>query len=165
METLDGIDLPKGFGTTDPAEIVQLNGLQYLQGIIDGNFPAPTIGRALQFRLLEVSEGVCVFTGVPSEDHLNPLGVVHGGYAATLLDSAMACAVQTLCPVGFASTSIDLKVNFVRPITPQTGRLFARAKVVHPGRQVATAEGRLEDENGKLFAHGSQACSVFKLSV
>lgn len=163
MDELDGFPLPKGFGVADVKEIAELTGLEYMNGIAKGEFPAPTMTRALQFRLSEVGEGTVVFTGIPGEDHLNPMGIVHGGYAATLLDSAMACAVQTLCGAGFASTSIDLKVNFVRPITTKTGRLFARGTVVHPGRQIATAEGRLEDENGKLFAHGAQACSIFKL--
>ena len=164
-EYLDGVELKRGYGITDVAEISQLSGLDYLRGIVEGEYPAPKIGRALQFRLFDVGEGFATFTGVPSDDHLNPMGQVHGGYTATLLDSALACAVQTLCPVGFASTSVELKVNFVRPITPATGRLFAYGKVVHPGRQIATSEARLEDENGKLFAHGTQTCSVFKLPV
>jgi len=113
--------------------------------------------------MIEASEGECVFKCFPGIEHLNPLGTVHGGYIATVMDSALACAVQTLCPVGYASTSIDLKLNFVRPLLAGSGPLFARAKVVHPGRQIATAEGRLEDANGKLYAHGNQACSIFKI--
>ena len=163
VEMLDGQPLPQGFGVATMEEIGRMSGLDYLSGILAGDFPAPPIGRALQFRLFEVSEGAVTFTGVPSADYLNPIGTVHGGYAATLLDSALACCVQTLCPVGYASTSIELKVNFVRPITPSTGRLFSRAEVVHPGRMIATSQARLEDENGKLFAHGSQTCSIFKI--
>ena len=163
VELLDGMEVPKGFGVASMEEIRALSGLDYLRGVMNGDFPAPPIGRALQFRLYEVNEGEVVFTGVPTQDYLNPIGTVHGGYAATLLDSALACCVQTLCPVGYASTSVELKVNFVRPIMPNTGRVYARASVIHPGRQIATAEARLEDKNGKLFAHGSQTCSVFKI--
>ncbi len=164
MEMIDGMEAPQGVGVTNVEDIARISGLDYMRGIVAGQFPVPPIGRVLQFRMIEADEGTVTFTGVPSADYLNPIGSVHGGYAATLLDSALACAVQTLCPVGYASTSIDLKINFVRAIRPDTGRLFARAEVVHPGRQIATAEGRLVDENGKLFAHGSQACSVFKIT-
>lgn len=160
---LDGIPIPMGFGVAKIEDIRRLSGLDYLRGIIDKKFPAPTIGKTLQFRLCEVGEGLAVFTGIPTTDYLNPMGTVHGGYAATLLDSALACCVQTLCPVGYASTSVELKVNFVRPITPKTGRLYCRGSVIHPGRQLATAEAKLTDENGKLFAHGTQTCSVFKI--
>ena len=162
-ELLDGQPVPQGFGIANIEDIRSLSGLDYLQGIVDGKFPAPPIGRALQFRLCEVGEGLAVFTGVPSADYLNPMGTVHGGYAATLLDSALGCCVQTLCPAGFASTSVELKVNFVRPIRPETGRLFCRGTVLHPGRQLATCEAKLTDEAGKLFAHGTQTCSVFKI--
>ena len=163
MEMLDGHPMPQDFGIGDMAKIRTLSGLDYLKGIVEGTFPAPTIGRALQFRLCEVSEGVAVFTGVPTDDYLNPIGTVHGGYSATLLDSALACAVHSLCPVGYASTSVELKVNFVRAISPSTGRLYCRGTVIHPGRQLATSEAKLTDENGKLYAHGTQTCSIFKL--
>ena len=163
MEMLDGKEMPKGFGINDIDVIRTLSGLEYLQGIANGDYAGPNIGKALQFRMLEVGEGTCTFTGVPGEEYYNPMGTVHGGYIATLLDSALACCVQTLCPVGYASTSVELKVNFVRPITAATGRVFAKAEVIHPGRQIATSQGTLVDENGKLYAHGTQTCSVFKI--
>lgn len=163
MQTLDGQPLPQGFGTVEVEDIRSLSGIEFLQGIVDGRFPAPSMGGALQFRLIEVGEGLAVFTGVPTANYLNPMGTVHGGYAATLLDSALGCCVQTLCPAGYASTSVELKVNFVRPITPDSGRLICRGMVVHPGRQLATCEARLVGENGKLYAHGTQTCSIFKL--
>jgi len=163
LETLDGQPLQRGFGVASIEEIRAISGIEYLRGVMEGKFPAPTIGRTLQFRLCEVGEGLAVFTGIPTEDYMNPMGTVHGGYAATLLDSALACSVHSLCPVGYASTSVELKINFVRPITPQTGRVYCRGTVVHPGRQLATAEARLVDEVGKLYAHGTQTCSVFKL--
>ncbi|MEP1205868.1 MAG: PaaI family thioesterase [Rhizobiaceae bacterium] len=163
VEMLDGQPALAGFGVVDVAEVRKISGLEFLQGIRDCKFPAPTISRAMNMRLTEAEEGLVSFSATPGADYLNPLGVVHGGFMATMLDSALGCCVHTLCPAGFASTSIDLKVNFVRPVTPDTGRLIATAKVVHPGRQIATCEGRLVDEQGKLYAHGSQACSIFKL--
>lgn len=164
-QVLDGITVSQGFGVISHEVIASMSGLEFLQGIIEGKFPAPLMAQALQFRLLEVGEGTCTFTGIAKGNYLNPMGTTHGGYSATLLDSALGCCVHTLCPVGYACTSIELKVNFVRPILPETGRLFARAHVVHSGRQIATSEGRLEDENGKLYSHGSQTCSIFKIKV
>jgi len=163
VEMLDGEPVPQGFGVAEMSDLVSISGLEYLRGIMEGKFPAPTISRALNFRLSEVAEGAVTFTGVPSQDYMNPIGTVHGGYAATLLDSALACAVHSICPIGHASTTVELKLNYVRPIMPDTGRLFARGKVIHPGRQLATSEAKLTDKNGKLFAHGTQTCSVFKI--
>ncbi len=165
VEYLDGQPLPQGFGVAEMADLVNISGLEYLQGIVDGKFPSPTISRALNFRISEVKHGEVTFTGIPSQDYMNPIGTVHGGYAATLLDSALACAVHSICPIGHASTTVELKINYVRPIMPDTGRLFARGIVIHPGRQLATSEAKLTDENGKLFAHGTQTCSVFKIPV
>ncbi len=150
-------------GIVNMNDIREVSGLEYLRGIAEGRFPVPAMGRTLKFHLSEVGEGLAVFTGIPDADCLNPMGTVHGGYAATLLDSALACAVQTLCPPGYASTSIELKVNFVRPIKVDTGRLICRGNVVHPGRQIATSEAKLTNEAGKLFAHGTQTCSVFRI--
>lgn len=162
-DLVDGQPPLMGFGAVDVSEIRKFSGLDFLRGIRDGAFPAPTICRAMNMRILDVEHGMVSFSATPGDGYLNPLGVVHGGFMATMLDSALGCSAHTLCPAGFASTSIDLKVNFVRSVTPDTGRLIARAEVVHPGRQIATVEGKLVDENGKLYAHGSQACSIFKL--
>lgn len=162
-EFIDGQPLQRGFGVASIEEIRAISGLEFLRGVMEGKFPAPTMCRALQFRFCEIEEGTAVVTGIPTQDYMNPIGTVHGGYAATLLDSALACSIHTLCPAGYASTSVELKVNFVRPITPQTGRVYCRGTVIHPGRQLATAEARLVDEAGKLYAHGTQTCSVFKL--
>ncbi|MDD9910923.1 MAG: PaaI family thioesterase [Ahrensia sp.] len=162
-EFLDGVELKKGFGVTPLEEVRKLTGLEFLQGIVAGDFPAPTMGGTLGFRLYEVGDGFANFTGVPGEKHFNPAGVVHGGYAATLLDSALGCACHTLSPRGHSNTTIELKVNLVRPIMPQVGRLYAKAKVIHPGRQISTAEGQLVDEAGKLYAHGTTTCLTFKL--
>lgn len=162
-EYLDGIELKAGFGVTQLEEVRKLTGMEFLQGIINGDFPAPTMGGTVGFRLMEVGEGTAIFTGVPGEQHFNPGGVIHGGYAATLLDSAMGCACHSLSPRGYTNTTIELKVNLVRPLMPSVGRVYARAKVIHPGRQILTAEGELVDENGKRYAHGTTTCMTFRL--
>lgn len=162
-EYLDGVELKKGFGVASIEEVRKRSGLEFLQGIIDGEFPAPMMGGTVGFRLMEVDEGRAVFTSVPGEQHFNPAGVVHGGYASILLDSAMGCACHSLAPRGHTNTTIELKVNLVRPIMPSVGRLYAKAKVVHAGRQILTAEGDLVDEAGKRYAHGTTTCMMFKL--
>jgi len=162
-EYLDGVELKKGFGVTPLEELRELSGLEFLQGIVNGDFPAPTMGGTLGFRLMDVGEGFATFTGVPTDKHFNPAGVVHGGYASTLLDSAMGCACHTLSPKGYSNTTIELKVNLVRPIMPSVGRVYAKANVIHTGRQILTAEGDLLDENGKRYAHGTTTCLTFRL--
>src|SRR5436189_5390356 len=128
-----------------------LSGLELLQKVVAGELPRPPIADLMNFDLVEVSEGFAVFTVEPAEYHYNPIGVVHGGLAATLLDSAMGCAVHTTLPEGTTYTTLELKVNFVRPITVETGRVFCEGKIVHRGGRVATAEGRLiAGADGKL---------------
>jgi len=135
-------------------------GIDFLQSIRDGRLPAPPIAELLGMRLAEVERGHAVFEVMPAEHHYNPIGVVHGGLAMTLLDSAMACSVQTQIPAGSGYTTLEVKVNLVRPITMQTGKLRAIGKVLHGGNRIATAEGRLEDLSGKLYAHGTTTCIV-----
>jgi uncharacterized protein (TIGR00369 family) len=137
-----------------------LSGLEFLRQIRDGRLPAPPIARLLGFHLAEAEPGHAVFEVTPGEQHYNPIGVVHGGLAMTLLDSAMACAVQTSLPAGAAYTTLEAKINLVRPITSDTGKLRAVGKVIHAGKRVGTAEGRLEDGSGKLYAHGTTTCIV-----
>jgi uncharacterized protein (TIGR00369 family) len=163
VEMIDGEE--RQIGVVSMVEAAELTGLELMQAISKGELPGPSIGAAMNFRMVNVEEGEVTFAGTPHEGLMNPMGTVHGGWAATLLDSVLACAIHTLCPKGYASTSIDLKVNFVRPILPSSGRLTARGKVIHPGRQIATSEATLMDENGKLYAHGVQACSIFKIPV
>ena len=134
--------------------------IEHLRAIRDGRLPAPPIARLLGMRLTAVEEGAASFALTPAEQHYNPIGVVHGGIAFTLLDSAMGCAVQTRCPHGKGYTTLDLKANLVRAITLQTGSIRARAKVVHFGSRTATAEARLEDADGKLYAHGTSSCLI-----
>lgn len=139
-----------------------LSGLDYLRGIKDGTVPPPPIAVLMDFELVELAKGRAVFAVVPQEFHYNPIGVVHGGLAATLLDSAMGCAVQTKLPAGMGYTTLEVKVNFDRAITRDTGRVLCEAKVVNGGRQVATAEGRVyAEQGGKLLAHGSTTCLMF----
>jgi len=137
-----------------------MSGIEFLQSIRDGKLPAPPIAELLGMRLAEVERGHAVFEVTPAEHHYNPIGVVHGGLAMTLLDSAMACSVQTQIPAGSGYTTLEVKVNLVRPITMQTGRLRAIGKVLHGGNRIATAEGRLEDASGKLYAHGTTTCII-----
>jgi uncharacterized protein (TIGR00369 family) len=137
-----------------------LSGLDYLRLIQSGAVPPPPISQLLDFRLAEVEHGRAVFECVPGEMHYNPIGVVHGGLAATLLDSAMGCAVQSTLPAGVGYTTLEFKINLIKPITASTGLVRARASIVHSGRATATAEGRLEDQSGKLLAHSTTTCLI-----
>ena len=163
VEIYPGYVSKRGVGTIPRADIGRYTGLELLQRVVDGVYPTPPIGRQLNFAISEVSPGRCVFRGVPSELHLNPLGSVHGGWAATLLDSALACSVQTLLEVGEAYTTAEFKVNLIRPISPRTGEVVCEGKVVHRGRTLAVSEATLKDGNGKLLAFGTETCSIFPL--
>ena len=149
---------------SDPLVLAQaarsMAGIDFLRGIRDRRFPPPPIAALLGFDLVEVEPGHAVFEIVPGERHYNPIGVVHGGLAMTLLDSAMGCAVQTHMPAGTGYTTLEAKTNLVRAITAETGKLRAVGKTLHVGKRMATAEGRLEDATGKLYAHSSTTCIV-----
>jgi uncharacterized protein (TIGR00369 family) len=145
-------------------DLVGRPGLELLQGVIGGRYPAPHISARLNFALTEVEAGKAVFRGLPQEAHLNPLGVVHGGWAATLLDSALGCAVHTLLEKGEAYTTAEFKVNFIRPVTPRTGEVVCEGKVLHRGRTLAVSEATLKDMQGKLLAFGTETCSIFSAS-
>jgi uncharacterized protein (TIGR00369 family) len=137
-------------------------GLEHLEAMVRGELPPPPIGVLMRMEPVILGYGRAVFAGDPGEEHYNPIGTVHGGYAATLLDSAMGCAVQTTLPTGAAYTTLEIKINYVRPIVANTGRVLAEARTVHRGRTVATAEGQLRaEESGKLLAHGTSTCQVF----
>lgn len=139
-----------------------LTGMEFLQKIVAGELPPPPIAALMNFELVELSEGHAVFAVEPKEYHYNPIGVVHGGLAATLLDSAMGCAVHSTLPAGAGYTTLEIKVNFVRPITADTGRVRAEAKLIHLGGRTATAEGRVIDEAGKLYAHATTTCLILR---
>ena len=138
----------------------RMAGIDFMRAIRDGRLPAPPIARLMGFSLVEVEPGRAVFEVVPGEKHYNPIGVVHGGVAMTLLDSAMGCAVHTQMPLGTGYTTLEAKTNLVRAITAETGKLRAIGITVHVGKRMATAEGRLEDAAGKLYAHASTTCIV-----
>lgn len=149
----------------DPVEAFErgreLSGIDYLYAIRDGELPPPPIAALMGFAPVEVEEGRVVFAVEPAEYHYNPIGVVHGGLAATLLDSAMGCAVQSLLPAGVGYTTLEVKVNYVRPMTRDTGRVLAEATVLHSGGRVATADGKVfAEDTGKLLAHGTTTCLV-----
>jgi len=139
-----------------------LLGIEFLRAIRDGRLPPAPMAQLLGFELVEVEPGHVVFEVLPGERHYNPIGVVHGGLAMTLLDSAMGCAVQTQVPAGAAYATLEAKTNLTRSITSATGKLRAIGKVIHLGSRVATAEGRLVDANGKLYAHATTTCIVLR---
>jgi uncharacterized protein (TIGR00369 family) len=148
----------------DPMQLAEaarrLPGIEFLRAMRDGKVPPPPIAELLGFRLAEVEPGYAVFECTPGEHHYNPIGVVHGGLAMTLLDSALGCSVQSQLPPGVLYTTLEVKINLVRAIHGNTGPLRAIARIVHAGRTTATAEGRLEDQAGKLYAHGTTTCIV-----
>jgi uncharacterized protein (TIGR00369 family) len=148
-----------GYARAD--QLAGLTGMQILEAIFAGTLPRPPIADTLDLIAIRVAAGSAVFQGHPLLKHYNPLGVVHGGWVTALLDSAMGCAVQTTLPAGKAYTTLELKVNFVRALTDQVPLVRAEGHVVHPGRQVATAEGRLMGPDEKLYAHASTTCLLF----
>ena len=139
-----------------------MSGLEYLQAMMNGDVPAAPIGALMNMQVAEVEEGRIVFAAVPQEYHYNPIGTVHGGFAATLLDSALGCAVHTMLPAGTAYTTLEIKVNYLRPLTSSTGKVYCEGKVIHVGGRVATTEARLTDELGKLYAHGTTTCIIIR---
>ena len=151
------------WGVTPIETLRKLSGLEFLAAIRDGRLPAPPIAKLLGFDIVEIEKGRVVFAGTPGPEHYNPIGSVHGGYAATLLDSCMACAVQSTLPTGQGYTTLEFKINFVRALTDATGEVRAEGKVLAAGRRIATAEGRLVDGAGKLYAHATTTCLVMEI--
>jgi uncharacterized protein (TIGR00369 family) len=151
------------YGLVPSETAAAMSGLELLKGIAERRFPGAPIMQLIGFRLTEVENARAVFEGTPAFKHYNPLGTVHGGYAATLLDSCMACAVHTTLPKGVGYATLEFKVSHIRPITADTGRVRAEGKVINSGRRVATAEGRLTDAGGRLLAHATTTCLVFEL--
>lgn len=150
----------------DPTDIAEtgktMSGIDFLQAVIAGELPPPPFLAMLNMRMAEASEGRVVFTIEPAEYHYNPIGSVHGGVAATLLDSAMGCAVHSMLPAGAGYTTLEIKVNYVRSMTRDTGTVRCEGTVVHLGGKVATAEGRITDAAGKLYAHATTTCLIFR---
>jgi uncharacterized protein (TIGR00369 family) len=132
-----------------------LTGVEYLRAMARGDAPSPPLSLLLGFKLEDIEEGKVTITVQPEEFHYSPLGVAHGGLAATLLDSSLGCAVQSVLPPAHAAPTLQLSINYVRPVTIETGMLFCSGEVVHMGKRTATAEGRLTDSAGKLYAHAT----------
>jgi uncharacterized protein (TIGR00369 family) len=140
----------------------KMSGLEYLRAIARGELPGAPMAHLMGFWLLEIEEGRVVFEVEPAENHYNPIGTIHGGLACTLFDSAMGCAVHTTLPAGTGYTTIELKVNLLRAITAETGRLLCEGKTVHVGGRIATAEARLTDGAGRLYGHATTTCMIFR---
>jgi len=152
-----------GTGVSSLETLKAHSGLEFLRGIAEGRLPRPPISDTLSFYLIEVEHGRAVFQGTPKPEHYNPLGSIHGGWPATLLDSCMACAVHSTLAAGQGYTTVEFKLNLVRPIFGDSGPLRAEGKVVNAGRTIATSEGRLFGPDGKLYAHGTETCLIFAL--
>ncbi len=145
------------------ADIGSMSGLDFIEAIRDGTLPAAPIAMTLDYDLVEAKPGWVVFAGVPKFEFYNPIGSVHGGWFGTLLDSCMACAVQTMLPKGRGYTTLEYKINILRAATTASGLIRAEGKAIHVGRRTATAEGRMVDEAGKLYATGTTTCLVMDL--
>jgi uncharacterized protein (TIGR00369 family) len=152
-------------GLARPEDVAGKTGMEVMQAMLAGELPYPHIAETLDFSLIEVEPGKAVFQGTPQLKHYNPLGTVHGGWYATLLDSAVGCAVHTMMPVGRAYTTAELSINIVRAASHKTGPLRAIGTVIHCGRQLATAEGRIVGPDGKLYAHATTTCLVFEVAA
>ncbi len=151
---------------SDPLAIAgaarESTGLDFLRRMIDGELPRPPIADVLNFTLTEADEGRAVFEIEPAEYHYNPIGGVHGGVVATVMDSALGCAVQSQLPAGVGYTTLEIKINMIRAISSRTGRLRAEGRVVHGGRSTAVAEADLKDEQGRVYAHGTTTCLILR---
>jgi uncharacterized protein (TIGR00369 family) len=150
----------KGIGVAPRSDVAGLSGLEVFEAIFDGRLPAPPIGETLDFLPIEITFGRALFQGAPAPGHYNPLGSVHGGWIATLLDSCVGCAVHSALPAGKAYTTAELKVNYVRPVTTRVGLVRAEGRTIHVGGRMATADGRLYGPDDKLYAHASTTCFI-----
>ena len=157
------LDAGPGPGLARPEQLEGKTGLETMQMMLAGEIPYAAIAKTLDFTIIEVAPGVAIFQGQPLAQHLNPLGTIHGGWVATLLDSALGCSVHTLMPPGRSYTTAELSVNYVKGLTPRVTRVRAEGKVIHCGRQLATAEARLVGPDGTLYAHATTTCLVFEM--
>jgi uncharacterized protein (TIGR00369 family) len=151
------------YGEIPPKDIHSMSGLALMNGICDGRFPQAPIAEKLGFRLTEVDQGFAVFVGVPAKAFYNPVGSVHGGWYGTLLDSCMGCAVHTSLEKGLGFSTVEYSLNLVRAINEGTGPVRAEGRLIHRGRTLATADGRLLDQDGRLLAHGTTTCMIMPL--
>ncbi len=149
------------FGLIPPEEMMGEHGLDILNGIASGKFPSPPMMKTIPMTPVEAIKGEVIFEAEPDERFCNPMGTIHGGYAATLLDTAMGCAVHSTLKPGWAYTTMEFKINLAAPMTPKTGLIKATGKVLSRGRQSAIAEGRIVDMKGKTIAFGTTTCLLF----
>jgi uncharacterized protein (TIGR00369 family) len=149
------------YGVVPNDALLSHDGLSFLKSIIAGTLPQPPISQTLGFHLAHAENGKAAFEGLPEFRHYNPIGTVHGGFAATLLDSALGCAIFSTLAKGDAWTTLELKINFVRPLNKDSGPVRAEGRVIHRGRTLATSEGDLKDRTGKLYAHATTTCMIF----
>ena len=151
----------KQYGVVTPEVLTSQDGLGFLRAMIAGQIPNPPMSETLGFHLAEVEYGRAVFEGLPEFRHYNPIGTVHGGFAMTLLDSSLGCAVFSTLLKGDRWTTLEIKVNLVRPLTKDTGLVRSEGRIIHRGRTVATSEGDIKDAAGKLYAHASTTTMIF----
>ncbi|HEV2558263.1 MAG TPA: PaaI family thioesterase [Microvirga sp.] len=157
--------MDRAYGVVSKDVLLSEPGLDFLRGLISGRYPAPPFSRSTGVYLTEAEENRVVFKGTPSADYFNPIGTIHGGWTSAILDSAMACAVQTTLKAGQAYTTVEMKLNFVRTIMPETGEVTCEATVIHRGGTIATSEGRLVDAAGRLLAHGTETCMIMDMGA
>lgn len=151
------------YGVLPIEKLREMAGIDLFKGIMAGELPGAPIAEVMNMWIHEAEPGRVVFAGRPEKQHYNPIGSVHGGYAGTMLDSCMSCAVQSLLPKGMGYTTLEYKVSLVRGITDQTGVVYAEGKAIQVGSRVGTAEGRITDANGKILATGTTTCLVFPI--
>ena len=152
----------KIYGTVSADRQREMSGLEFVRGLVEGTLPLNTIAETLGYDIIEAQNGRVVVVAEPKNSHLNPAGTVHGGLAATMLDSCMGLAIQSTLEKGVGSTTLEFKISFVRPITPETGLIKAEGTVINRGRRVGTAEGRVTDTKGRLLVHGTTTCLIFE---
>ena len=151
----------KSFGIVSPDRQKQMSGLEFVQGLADGTLPLNSMAETLGYDVTEAANGRVLVTAMPDATHLNPAGTVHGGLAATMLDTCMGLAIHSTLEKGFGSTTLEFKISLLRPITPDTGLIKAEGIVLNCGRRIGTAEGRITDQQGRLLAHGTTTCLIF----
>ena len=153
----------KAEGVLSLENLRENSGLELFRKLIAGELPRPPISDTLGFYMVHAEKGHVIFQGTPQHRHYNPIGSVHGGFHATLLDSCVACAIQSTLEAGQGYTTIELKVNYIRALTDRVGPVRAEGRVIHAGKQIGTAEGKLVDAEGKLYAHATTTCLIFNV--
>jgi len=160
---LQKLDAGPGPGVASPEQIAGKSGMEMMQAMLRGDIPYAAIAHTLDFLVIDIGDGTASFQGTPLPRHFNPMGTVHGGWFATLLDSALGCAIHTKMPAGRGYTTAELSVNIVRALTPKVQRVRAIGRVIHCGRQLATADAQLIGPDGTLYAHATTTCLVFEM--